>query len=97
MRVLAKLKSLRGTPLDLFGYAAARREERELIVWYRNLIEELLPKVTPEDLGAAIEIASLPGQIRGYEGIKRANTMRIKELAAAKLAEMSRKTIPVLQ
>jgi indolepyruvate ferredoxin oxidoreductase len=97
LRVLAKLKWLRGTPLDPFGYAAVRREERELIVWYRNLIEDLLPKVTPENLATAIEIATLPDQIRGYEEIKRENTKRVKELALQKLAEMSRKTIPVLQ
>ena len=36
LRMLAAMKSLRGGPLDVFGYAQVRREERELIVWYRR-------------------------------------------------------------
>jgi len=34
--VLAKLKGLRGTPLDLFGYSEERRTERRLIGEYRR-------------------------------------------------------------
>ncbi len=95
LRVLAKLKVLRGKPLDLFGYAAVRREERELIGWYRNVMEECLHKLTPDNLPIAIEIASLPDQIRGYEKIKSENVALVKAQAAEKLAQMSQ--IPVLQ
>jgi indolepyruvate ferredoxin oxidoreductase len=88
LRMLARLKFLRGTPLDPFGYAAVRREERELIGWYRRLIEECVEKLTPENLPLAIEIASLPDQIRGYEKIKSDSIARVKAMAASKLAEM---------
>ncbi len=88
--MLAKLKSLRGTPLDVFGYAQVRREERELIVWYRNLIEQVLIKLTPENLPTAIEIASLPDQIRGYEKIKSDSVAQVKTQAADKLGQMSK-------
>ena len=91
------MKGLRGTPLDPFGYARVRREERELIVWYRNLIEQCLQKLTPENLPIAIEIASLPDQIRGYEKIKSDSVAHVKALAADKLAQMSRVSVPVLQ
>ena len=63
-----------------------RREERALIAWYRNLVEEVLEHATPGTLDLAIEIVSLPDQIRGYEGIKRASIRAVKELAAEKLA-----------
>ena len=96
LRLLAKLKFLRGTPLDPFGYAGVRREERELIDWYRQLVEELLPKVTPENLAAAIAIASLPDQIRGYEKIKSDSVARVKAQAAAGLARLSTVPVPVL-
>ena len=36
LKVLATLRILRGTPLDIFGYAPTRREERRLIVWYTD-------------------------------------------------------------
>ncbi|MEO7651351.1 MAG: DUF6537 domain-containing protein, partial [Bryobacteraceae bacterium] len=89
LRMLAKWKGLRGTAFDLFGYAAVRREERELIVWYRGVIDECLAKVTPENRKVALEIASLPDQIRGYEKIKSDSIVMVKALAAEKLAEMA--------
>jgi indolepyruvate ferredoxin oxidoreductase len=72
-----------------------RREERELIVWYRGVMEECLQKLTPENLRTAIEIASLPDQVRGYEKIKSDSIALVKAQAAEKLAQMSQ--IPVLQ
>jgi indolepyruvate ferredoxin oxidoreductase len=89
LRALARLKALRGTPFDVFGYAKVRREERALIGWYRELIDQCLQKLTPANLSAAIELASLPDQIRGYEEIKRESIVRVKALAAKKLEEMS--------
>jgi indolepyruvate ferredoxin oxidoreductase len=97
LRVLAKLKVLRGTPLDLFGLAAVRREERELIVWYRSVIEECLQKLTPDNLRIAIDIASLPDRIRGYEKIKSQSIAVVKAQAVEKLAQMSRAPVTVLQ
>jgi indolepyruvate ferredoxin oxidoreductase len=97
LRMLAKLKGLRGTALDPFGYAGVRREERALIEWYRGLIEECLAKLTPANLAIAIEIASLPDQIRGYEKIKSDSIALVKAQAAEKLAHMSVVQIPVLK
>jgi indolepyruvate ferredoxin oxidoreductase len=69
-RVLAKLKGLRGTRLDPFGHTAERRMERELIREYETLIEELLEKLTRDNLALAVELASLPEHIRGYGHVK---------------------------
>jgi indolepyruvate ferredoxin oxidoreductase len=97
LHILARLKALRGTPFDLFGYAAVRREERALIDWYRRLIEDCLQKLTPDNLPIALEIASLPDQIRGYEKIKSDSIAMVKAQAADKLAQMSRIPVTVLQ
>jgi len=101
LRVLARLKVLRGTPFDVFGYAKARREERGLITWYRDLIDQCLQKLTPGNLSTAIEVASLPDQIRGYERIKSESIVRVKALAVDKLEAMSgtgpREQLPVLK
>jgi indolepyruvate ferredoxin oxidoreductase len=85
LRVLARMKVLRGTGFDIFGHAAVRREERALIAWYRSLVQELLERVAPENLPRAIELAALPDQIRGYENIKLESIRHVKRLAEEKL------------
>jgi indolepyruvate ferredoxin oxidoreductase len=78
-RVLAKLKRLRGTPLDVFGRTAERRAERALIGEYRAGIEQLLPSLDTDDYALALEIARIPEQIKGFGHVKERN------LAAARL------------
>ena len=46
-RVLAKLKGLRGTPLDVFGYTHERKTERQLVRDYEALLEEIVAKLNP--------------------------------------------------
>jgi len=77
-RVLAKLKGLRGTALDIFGRTAERRGERALIAEYRSCIEELLTTLDAARLAQAVEIARIPEEIRGYGHVKE------KHLAAAR-------------
>ena len=69
-RLLAKLKGLRGTALDIFGRSAERRGERALIAEYRSCIEELLGTLDAARLGQAVEIARIPEEIRGYGHVK---------------------------
>ncbi len=82
---LKHLKVLRGTPFDIFGYAAHRRMERSLIGWYRELIEQVQANLAPGSLPQALEIAALPDQIRGYEKIKEQSIVKVKQQAAEKL------------
>jgi indolepyruvate ferredoxin oxidoreductase len=64
------MRVIRGTPLNLFGYAKVRRVERQLIREYRQLIESLLTDLNEENYAIAAQIAALPDMIRGYEEIK---------------------------
>jgi indolepyruvate ferredoxin oxidoreductase len=86
LRLLSRMKRLRGSVFDAFGYAALRREERALITWYRNLVNGLLEYVTPDTLSLAQEIACLPDQIRGYEQIKLTSIREVIKLAEEKLS-----------
>lgn len=88
LRVLARGKVLRGTPLDPFGWMAARRQERELVSWYRELVDGLLAGLDAKTLAAAIEIAEVPREIRGYEGVKAASVERAKAWVAERLASV---------
>jgi indolepyruvate ferredoxin oxidoreductase len=72
-RLLAASKGLRGTPFDPFGYTAERRMERRLIQDYRALITGIVPRLTPANVGAAIELARAAGAIGGYGPVKDAS------------------------
>ena len=69
-KVLARLKFLRGTALDIFGRTAERRMERALIGEYEAAVETLLAGLTRDNHALAVEIASLPEAIRGYGHVK---------------------------
>jgi len=69
-RLLAKLKGLRGTAFDPFGYTAERRTERALIDEYFANVAELLTKLDAGNHALAVEIASVPEHIRGYGHVK---------------------------
>jgi len=76
--LLAKLKGLRGGLLDIFGKTAERRTERALIGEYRSTIEELLRGMNATNLDAALEIARLPEDIRGYGHVKARHLAAVK-------------------
>jgi indolepyruvate ferredoxin oxidoreductase len=85
-RVLAKLKGLRGTALDVFGHTAERRMERKLIEDYERTIDELIGSLSPANHALAVQIASLPESIRGFGHIKARNAAeanrKLEELLA---------------
>jgi len=69
-KLLAKLKGLRGTALDVFGYTAERKSERRLIEDYFKTIDTLLATLDHDNHALAVEIASIPELIRGYGHVK---------------------------
>ena len=68
--VMAGLKGLRGGALDIFGRTDERKMERALIQEYRQCIDELLQGLTADKMSLAVEIASIPEDIRGYGHVK---------------------------
>ncbi|MEO1951915.1 indolepyruvate ferredoxin oxidoreductase family protein [Thioclava sp.] len=83
-RLLAKLKGLRGTPFDPFGYAAERKMERALIKQYEADMAEVLPKVTPDTMEIARELVELPLTIRGFGPVK----AQAEQMAAKRREEL---------
>jgi indolepyruvate ferredoxin oxidoreductase len=69
-KAMAALKFLRGSALDPFGWTKHRREERAEIARYERTLEELLDALTRENLPVAIELASLPELVRGFDTVK---------------------------
>ena len=68
--LLAKMKGLRGTALDVFGHTEERKMERRWIADYRAGIEKALAGLTAESLATAVELARVPEEIRGYGHVK---------------------------
>jgi indolepyruvate ferredoxin oxidoreductase len=72
-KLLAKLKFLRGGALDVFGRTQERRMERQLIADYERSLSAALANLTADNLARAVELASLPEQIRGFGHVKAAS------------------------
>ena len=84
-RMLARMKSLRGTAFDPFGYTAERRMERALIGWYEAHVEKALAKLDAGNAETLAETLALPMQIRGYGPVKEEAAKRIRAEMDARL------------
>ena len=70
LKVLAKLKWLRHTPFDPFGYTEERRLEKELVNWFEAIIPRMISGLRVDNHAKLVTLAALPMQIRGYGFIK---------------------------
>ena len=86
-RLLTRLKRLRGTALDIFGYTAERRMERQLIADYIADVERLCVGLTPQNHTDAVAIASIPEAIRGFGHVKNAS---VEKARGARLGLLAR-------
>jgi indolepyruvate ferredoxin oxidoreductase len=77
--VLSRLKFLRATPFDLFGYTDERRTERAIRDDYIGLVQSLATGLTRHNRDAALKLAQLPEKIRGYGHVKLANLAAVRE------------------
>ncbi len=78
-KFLRRMKGLRGTPFDLFGYTEERKIERQLIKDYQTDILSLLGNLTVENHACAIEFADWPMEIKGFGHVKMRNFARAQD------------------
>ncbi|RAK62867.1 indolepyruvate ferredoxin oxidoreductase family protein [Phenylobacterium kunshanense] len=78
---LAKLKGLRGGPLDVFGMTAERKMERQLVRDFEVQVDRLAAGLTPGRLPLAVQIAEVPQAIRGFGHVKEASVGPAKATA----------------
>jgi indolepyruvate ferredoxin oxidoreductase len=84
--MLAKMKRLRGTALDVFGMTAERRMERALIGEYQALILSLAERMTNHNLELATEIAASAALISGFGPVKEEGLAAYREQLSSLLA-----------
>jgi indolepyruvate ferredoxin oxidoreductase len=75
---LASMRSLRGTPLDPFGYLSERRAERAYLAWYEDVVDRLVSRLSREKHAAAVAIAAAPSGVRGFSGVKASAELRVR-------------------
>ncbi len=80
--LLARLRRLRGSALDLFAHSEERRAERRLLADYEADLQRLIAEFTADRAALAVEIAALPQEIRGFGHVKAA---AMAKAAAARL------------
>ena len=82
---LSGLKRFRGSALDVFGKTEERQTERKLIEEYIQLLDQILARLNPVNHAAAVALASVPDEIRGFGHVKEKNLAAARELQAARL------------
>ena len=94
-KLLAPLKVLRGTWLDVFGHTEERQQERALIKEYQSSVEEIIlelgrsapSKVGSERYQLAVAIARIPEQIRGFGHVKERHLLAARQNWIAYMAQ----------
>ncbi|WP_193045630.1 indolepyruvate ferredoxin oxidoreductase family protein [Mycolicibacterium baixiangningiae] len=89
LQVLYRLRKVRGTRLDIFGYDGVRREERRLIEDYTEAMATAMTALSPTTYDAVLEMAGLPELVRGYESLKMESLKKYQSRRAAILQELT--------
>jgi indolepyruvate ferredoxin oxidoreductase len=95
--LLAKLKLLRGTAFDPFGYSIERKTERALVADYQAMLGEVLGKLTPENHHLAVGLAAIPEKIRGFGPVKLRHLKAAKADEAALFEQFRARPAPLLK
>lgn len=82
-RMLARLRRLRGSKFDLFGYTAERRMERALISEFEATVDTLLSRLNKENLDDATQLVGLYMDIRGFGPVKELAVSKVRAQVAA--------------
>jgi indolepyruvate ferredoxin oxidoreductase len=96
-KLLARLKFLRGTAFDIFGYSEDRRTERKLLADYEAMLDEILTKLTAVNHPLAVGLAAIPEKIRGFGPVKVRHLVAAKADEAALLEQFRSGLPPVLK
>ncbi len=87
-RVLARMKGLRGTWADVFGWSRERRLERQMIADYERVVDEIANRLSPATHATAVALAAMPLEVKGFGHVKLKSCATAKQREAALLAEL---------
>lgn len=91
-KVLTKLKGLRGSALDIFGYTDERKSERQLISDYQADVAfattKLAGELNNEQVQLLGKLLNLPSEIRGFGHVKAKSVKTYYEQRSALLSQL---------
>ena len=97
LRLMARVRFLRGGRFDIFGRTDERKMERGLIADYEALVNELISGLTTDNHQSAIELAALPEHIRGFGHVKARHVEQAKAREGELLVKFRDATAVVMQ
>lgn len=86
---LQHFKFLRGSAWDIFGYSAERRQERQLIVDYEQLMDRLTIELNATNIEIVTQLLALPDMVRGFGHVKENNIQQMQQQKANLLQLLS--------
>jgi indolepyruvate ferredoxin oxidoreductase len=87
-QALSRLRFLRGTHFDVFGYSRERRAERRLIADYERLMQIVIMQLSEHNFDTALALLTLPQRVRGYGPVKEQAIADYEEQRRALLARL---------
>ena len=88
LKVLYRLRWLRGRWFDPFGRTECRRIERELIDWYGDIIDTVIASVSDDNHCLAAKVLEMPLQIKGYEQVKTRSADQVRKELRRQLEQL---------
>ena len=77
--VLAKLKRLRGTPLDVFARSTERKLEQEDLLDYLNMMDTAIRKLSNDNYALIASLAGAAKLLRGYGHVRADNREKFNQ------------------
>ena len=72
-QILTRLKGLRGSRFDIFGFSQERRQERKDLEDYLQCLDVIVERIGSENYSAAVQLAGLPAGLRGFGHVRKRN------------------------
>lgn len=92
-KMLTKMKRLRGTRFDPFGYTAERKGERAMIAAFEADLELIVDSLGAVQYGLLAELARVPDMVRGYGPVKDANVEKAEARRASLLQRIEKERL----
>ncbi len=89
LRLLARLRGLRGTWADAFAFSADRKLDHHLLDWFDGLMTEVARDYARLGPATAESLLSAPQEIRGYGPVRHEAANRVQEATAQLLDKAS--------
>ena len=86
MAMLARMKHLRGTRWDIFARTHDRKLDRELLAWFRDVLDLVERDFDRLGQDRALQILQAPSEIRGYGPVRHKAADQVRQQVARLLA-----------